>query len=102
MQVLTEGDEESLTYDEVSFLRQGIMMQQMSHMMDLLLDLSNRVKAAEAQKSSREASPLASPSTQQTARRRVRHQSTLTSDHQVSAAVKRKVARRMRELPLNK
>ena len=38
VQVFTEG-KESLTDDEVSFPRQGSMMQQMSHMMDLLLDL---------------------------------------------------------------
>ena len=44
---LLRGKKESLTDDEVSFLRQGIMMQQMSHMMDLLLDLSDRVKVAE-------------------------------------------------------
>ena len=57
MQVLTEREEESVTDDEVSFPRQGIMMQQMSHMMDLLLDLSDRVKAAMTQKSFCEESP---------------------------------------------
>ena len=39
VQVFTEG--ESLTDDEVYLPRQGSMMQQMSHMMDLLLDLSD-------------------------------------------------------------
>ena len=73
----------------------------MTHMMDLLLDLSDRVKAAETQKSSQEESSPASPSTQRTARW-VWHQSTPTNVQQVSTAVRMKVARRMRELPLGK
>ena len=95
-----QTEEDSLTDDEVSFLRQGIIMQQMNHVMDLFLEISDRVKAAETQRSSWEESPPGSPSTQHTARRRVRCQSTPTSHQQVSSAAKRKVAWRMRELHL--
>ena len=95
-----QEEEESLTDDEISFQRQGIMMQLMSHMMDLFLDLSDRVRAAETQISPREESPSASPSTQRTARRRVHCHSTSTRDQQVSSAARKKVARKIRELHL--
>ena len=65
-QVFIDG-EESLTDDEVSFPGQGSLNQQMSHTMDLLSDLSNRVTLAEIQKSPREESPSVSPSTWTTA-----------------------------------
>ena len=100
-QVFTE--EEFLTDEEVSFPgRQGSLKQQMSHMMGLLSALSDRIKAAETQKSPREESFPVSPSTSTTARTRVRCLSTPTSDHHMSAAVRRKVAKRMREFHLPK
>ena len=43
---------ESLTDGVISFPRQATIMQQMSNIMDLLLDLSRQVKAAETLRSS--------------------------------------------------
>ena len=78
------------------------MMQQMSNMMDLLLDYSYWVKAAKTKRNPWEESPSASPSTWDTAIRRVHRQSTPTRDQQVFLAARRKVAWRIRELHLTK
>ena len=86
----------------MSFPGQRSLKQQMIRMIDLLSDLSHWVKAATTQKMSRDEYPSVIPSTQTTARTRVWCQSTLISDQHVSAAVRRKVDRRMRELHLPK
>ena len=76
---------------------QGSLKQKMSNMIS---NLSDRVKAAEIEKSPTGEFPSVSPSTWTNARNRVRHKSTLISDQHVSTAVRRKVAWRMMELHL--
>ena len=53
--------EQSLADEEVSFREQGDLEHQLCQMMDLISALSDRVNAAEAQKTSREKFPSFSP-----------------------------------------
>ena len=55
--------EQSLADEEVSFWEQGDEKHQLDQMMGLISALSDRVNAAEAQKTSRDKSPLVSPTT---------------------------------------
>ena len=76
------------------------MIQVMNHMMDLLLDLSDWVQAAEIHINPRDESTSTSPSIQCITRRRVCCQSIPIRDQHVCSAAKRKVASRIRDLHL--
>ena len=78
----------------------GDLEHQINRMMGLISVLSDRVNAAETQKSPREESPSVSPSNRTTARTRVWSHPSPTSGHHMSASVRREVAQRMRELHL--
>ena len=97
-QVFTQ--EESLTDEEVSFLGQGNVKQQMRDMMGLLSALSEWVKAVETQQSHREESPAVIPPPRLLPGPGLGANQPRKSDHHMSAAARRKVALRMRALRL--
>ena len=75
---------------------------QLKQMMGLISTFSDRVNVTESQKTSMEKSPSVSLTTRTTARARFQSQPSPTSGRCMSASVRRKVARRMRDLCLPK